>query len=169
MVSFLTKNLATSLVVALTAIGLILHAWYWTELPDRIATHFGIDGSPNQWMSKGSGTLLLVAIQIGLPMLFLGIARLLARLPSEVINIPHREYWLHPERRAASLSHMTSMLGWIAVLIALELLAIVHITFLANRSGTPLNSTLFMVILFAFLLAVFTVAGRSMWHFRLPK
>lgn len=164
-----SRKIAILLVVVLTAFGLCLHAWYWTQLPDRIATHFGIDGNPNDWMSKTNATLLLCSLQVGLPLIFLFIGSTLPKLPSSVINIPNREYWLQPERRSSSISHMNSMLAWIAVLIALEMIAIVHLTFLANRSGTSLDTNLFWVILGIFLLSVFSIAGRSMWHFRLPK
>jgi uncharacterized membrane protein len=164
-----SRNIAIYLVVALTAFGLALHAWYWTQLPDRVATHFGIDGNPNDWMSKANATILLCALQVSLPAIFLFIGWTLTKLPTSVINIPNREYWLQPERRLNSLSRMTTMLAWIAVLIAMEMVAIVHLTFLANRSGTSLDTNSFWVILGTFLLSVFGVVGRSMWHFRLPQ
>lgn len=78
------------------------HAWYWPQLPDRVATHFGIDGQPNDWMSRTSSTLMLCGIQLGLPLFLAGVMSLANRLPDSMINIPHREYWLHPDRRAAT-------------------------------------------------------------------
>ena len=164
-----SRNIAILLVVVLTIFGLSLHAWYWTQLPDRVATHFGIDGNPNDWMSKTNATILLCSLQVGLPLFFLTIGFLLSKLPASVINIPNREYWLHPERRVDTITHMTKMLSWIAVLMTLEMISIVHLTFLANRSGTALNTNLFLVILGVFLVTVFCIAVRSMWHFRLPS
>ena len=164
-----SKNVATLLITVLTIFGLSLHAWYWTQLPDRVATHFGIDGNPNDWMSKTNATILLCSLQVGLPLFFLSIGFSISKLPATVINIPNREYWLHRDRRAETIAHMTTMLSWIAVLITLEMIAIVHLTFLANRSGMALNANLFLVVLGVFLLAVFSIVGRSMWHLRLPK
>ena len=90
-------------------------------------------------------------------------------MQSSKASIPNREYWLHPDRRAETIMHMTTMLSWIAVLITLEMIAIVHLTFLANRSGMALNANLFLVVLGVFLLSVFSIVGRSKWHLRLPK
>jgi uncharacterized membrane protein len=163
-----SRNIAVLTVFGLVAAGLGMQTWYWGQLPDRIATHFGIDGSPNEWMSKANATLLLCGVQVGLPLLLLGIALSLSKIPNSLINIPNREYWLQADRREASLGHMQNMLAWIAVLVAIEINAIVHLTFLANRDGTGLNKGLFVGILLTFLAAIFTIAGTSMWRFRMP-
>lgn len=164
-----SKNIAISLVILLTLFGLGLHVWYWTQLPDRMATHFGVDGKPNEWMSKTNGTMLLCGTQVGLPLLLLLIGSLLPSLPASLVSIPNRQYWLQPERRTDSIAHMATMLAWIAVLISMELIAIVHLTFLANRSGTALDTQSFLAILAIFLVGVFGIAGGSVWRFRLPK
>ncbi len=145
------------------------HAWYWSQLPERVATHFGADGIPNDWMSRTAATVLLLAIQIGLPVFLLGIAWFLPSMPNSTINIPHREYWLAPERRAHSLDHMRTMLAWIAGLSALEIASMSHLAYVANRSDGTLNTLYFGIVLVIYLAAVFAIAGKSMWHFRLPR
>lgn len=164
----LRSNASYALVAILVLIGLALHTWYLPQLPEKIAMHFGADGQPNQWMSKWSGTLLLCCVQVGLPILFLGIGIIIKKLPASTINIPNREYWLHPDRRATTLGHVSKMLAWITVLVSLEMIGIVHLTFLSNRDGKPLNMYWFFTILVFFLAGVFGIAGRSMWRFRLP-
>jgi uncharacterized membrane protein len=156
------------LIAGITLFSLALHAWYWNQLPDRVATHFGIDGRPNDWMNKGSATALLCGIQVAMPLFLFGIGSLLQHIPSSMINIPHREYWLHPDRRQQTIEHVSNMLAWIAVLTALEMMAIGHLTFLANRTGSPLNAPLFLTILGLYLLGVFSLAGRSYWVLRKP-
>lgn len=163
-----SKSVAVMLIAGITLFSLALHAWYWNQLPDRVATHFGIDGRPNDWMNKGSATALLCGIQVAMPLFLFGIGSLLQHIPSSMINIPHREYWLHPDRRQQTIEHVSNMLAWIAVLTALEMMAIGHLTFLANRTGSPLNAPLFLTILGLYLLGVFSLAGRSYWVLRKP-
>lgn len=34
----------------------------WNELPERVATHFGISGEPNGWMNKGPLAAVMVVV-----------------------------------------------------------------------------------------------------------
>lgn len=61
------------------------------------------------------------------------------------------------------------MMGWIAVMSAIFMIIIGHLTFLANLTGSGLDVRFFLVSLGAYLSGVFTIAGRSLWHFRLPS
>ena len=45
-----TLVIVTSL---LTLLPLFAGLLLWNQLPDRIATHFGFDGTPNGWSGKG--------------------------------------------------------------------------------------------------------------------
>lgn len=144
------------------------HAWYWPQLPQRVATHFGADGQPDDWMSRTAATVLLAGLQIGLPLFLLGITQLARRLPDSMVNIPHREYWLAPERRESTLLHMDRMMFAIAALTAIFLFVIVHLTFLANRAATSLDTRAFFVAMAMYVAGVFLVAGFSLRKLRLP-
>lgn len=157
------------ILAGLMLLGVVQHAWYWPQLPERVATHFGIDGKPNDWMSRSASTIVFLALQLGVPVFMLTMTSLAARMPVSMVNIPNREYWLHPERRDATMAHMSLMMTWIAVLTSLFLTAIGHLTFVANKTGDGLNLPLFLSGLITFLIAVFTIAGRSMWRFRMPR
>ena len=157
------------ILAGLMLLGVFQHARYWPELPERVATHFGIDGKPNDWMSRSTSTIVFLALQSGVPVFMLAMTSLASRMPVSMVNIPNREYWLHPERRSATMAHMSLMITWIAVLTSLFMTAISHLTFVANKTGNGLNLPLFFSTLIAFLIAVFTIASRSMWHFRMPR
>ena len=163
-----SKNLAYSILAGLMVVSVVQHVWYFPQLPDRVATHFGADGRPNDWMSRTGSTLTLAGIQLGVPLFLAGVTSLARRLPNSMINIPHKEYWLHPDRREASLAYTGGMLAWIAVMTSVFMILIGHLTFLANKTGTGLNLVLFTTALGSYLLGVFAVAGRSVWRFRLP-
>ena len=55
--------------VLIGAIPLVLGwAWY-DELPEQVASHFGMDGTPNGWMSKNGLLMLIGGFCIVLPLL----------------------------------------------------------------------------------------------------
>jgi uncharacterized membrane protein len=150
-------------------IGLSLQAYYWPQMPERMATHFGMNGHPNGWMSRSAATLFQCVLQAIMPIVFIGIAWSLPRFPNSMINLPHKEYWLAPERRAATLGHMTNMLLGISLAISIFIVVIAHLVFEANRRNEPLPTTPFVVFLILFLATVFSVTGYSIWTLRLPR
>jgi uncharacterized membrane protein len=93
-------------------------------LPDRVASHFGMDGEPNGWMDRG-GYLLLMGIS-GLVLASLAplLAFLTPRLPRNMVNIPHREYWLAPNNVQATTEYLSGFalrIGWLGLLLMLGL------------------------------------------------
>lgn len=164
-----TNRIALLVLIALGVLSLVQNGWYWRQLPARVATHFGIDGEPNAWMDKPNATLLMCAVQIGLPWFLVGVAALTRYLPASMINIPHREYWLHPDRRDATLCYVNSKVMWIAVVATLFMMTICHLTFLANRSGESLQSSWFVFSLLLYLATMFTLVIQILVHFRLPR
>ena len=165
----LSATRASAILVLLTIVSAVQHAWYWPQLPDRVATHWGIDGQPNDWMTRTGATLMLCGLQIGVPLFLAAVTSLASRLPDSMINIPNRKYWLHPDRRSATLAWMNQMLAWIAVLTSLFMIGIGHLTFIANKTGSGLHVGFFVTALGAYLASVFSIAGRSLFRFRLPR
>ncbi len=160
------KAVPRNVFVILLIVGVVVqHAWYWPQLPERMATHFGANGHPNDWMSRTAATLLLAGLQIGIPLFLVFVNALAGRLPDSMLNIPNREYWLSPERKEATLVHMNRMMNWITALTAVFLLALSHLTFLANQNRTDLNLPIFATTLGLFLICVFMIAGYSMTRF----
>ncbi len=160
---------ALTLLFVLTIVSGAQHAWYWPQLPDRIATHWGIDGQPNDWMTRTAATLTLCGLQIGVPLFLVAVTWLACRMPDSMLNIPNREYWLQPDRRAVTLQWMKRMLAWIAVLTSLCMIGIGHLAFIANKTGGGLNVGLFWAVLGAYLACVFSIAGRSLFRFQMPR
>jgi hypothetical protein len=68
--------------------------------PDTVPGHFGADGTPTRWdpTVEFLGTMALVAGGMGL--LFAVLPVLVARTPSSRLNVPSREQWNTPSRRA---------------------------------------------------------------------
>lgn len=164
-----SRQLAYSLLAGLTVFSFAQHAWYWSQLPEKVATHFGIDGQPNDWMSRDSATIVLAGFQVIIPLMLISITSAARRLPDSMINIPNRDYWLTGDRRNDTLAYVSTMMAWIAVMTAAFMSVIAHLTFRANTTGVGLNMPVFGTALVTYLAAVFTIAGFSLRRFRVPR
>jgi uncharacterized membrane protein len=85
-------------------------------LPDKVATHFGAGGQPNGWMSRSEHLILMGALGLGMPLVSVIIALLSRYIPSGMVNIPNRQYWLSPERREQTSRYITRQMFWMASL-----------------------------------------------------
>ena len=104
------------LVAALVAIPLTA-----SVLPPEVASHFGIDGTPNGFMPRGAYLLLMTGLSVGLPLIIVGsLAWRVQRDPNR-LKVPNRDYWFAPERRAQSAAflvvHMTRIGSALIVLM----------------------------------------------------
>jgi uncharacterized membrane protein len=104
------------------------------QLPERVASHFGLDGLANGWMSRGGYVAFVCLIPLGVAAVFFGASALIRRLPAAWVNIPCREYWLAPERRAATAVFLRNRLGWMLCLIVVLFAELHVLTVLANRT-----------------------------------
>ena len=124
-------------------------------LPERVASHFGAEGRANGWMSRPAYLLFTGTFPLCLTGLFLGVGRLVRRLPAAYINIPRKDYWLAPERRAMTEFLIQNRLAGLACLLTLFFGGLHGLTVVANRvtpARLPMDG--FIVLLIAFLLSV---------------
>ena len=72
-------------------------------------------------------------------------------LPVAVINLPHKEFWLSPERRDETLSYLRMWTLWFGCALLAFLLFVMELVFRANLQTPPrLNMAAFMPALFGF-------------------
>ncbi len=90
-------------------------------LPAVVASHFGPGGAANGFMGKGTYEVFMLALVVGVPALVAFSPRLLRNMPPKLVNLPHRQYWLAPERRAATLKSLSSLTLWFAMALAVFL------------------------------------------------
>ncbi len=158
-----TSSLMLFALALLSLVAIGQNAFYWTELPEQVATHFNAAGEPDSWMDKTSATVMLIALQLGLPWMLVGIGRMTRMLPASLINIPNREYWLSDDRREASLAFVQQFVLAVAVTASLFIMVINHLTFVANIRGESLNLPAFVLLLVLYL------AGIALMIFGLRK
>jgi len=132
------KNAVPFIVLGLVCAGyLIFIAGSASLLPERVATHFGGGGEANGWMSRSMDLVFFGGLGVGLPLFFIVLSLAAGLLPARFVNLPHREYWLSPERRAQTRAYISRQMIWMSCLMVLFLAGIHCLTILANRVTPP--------------------------------
>ena len=140
-------------------------------LPDTVASHFDAAGAADGWMPRTGYLVFMLGAIALLPLLLAFVPRLALATAGNRINLPNRDYWLAPERRAATLEYMHTHSARFGVLLA-AFLAYVHLlVVLANKAAVPrLPSVPFVVGLGVFMLCVVLWARGFARRFgRLPR
>ena len=128
---------ALKLLFVLTVLLAVAQAfWHHAHLPLRVATHFDAAGRPNGWMSRDANLGFQAGLALFLGALFGGIGALTRRLPDSMINLPHRDYWLAPERRAATLAWVGSMAHALGIVVVGFFIFVFQQVYAANLTGT---------------------------------
>ncbi len=148
--------------VLLLAVALQI-AYYYPQLPDRVAAHFDAVGRPNGWAPK-EAFLALYALVVALMMaLFVIVPMLVARLPVSLINLPNKEYWLAPERRRQTWLMIRSSLAALGNATVAFVLIVFQLVIHANLSPPPVLSPAMWVLLLALL------AFAAIWTVRFTR
>ena len=97
-----------------TLLGIVvLQAFvYYPQLPAQLASHFDAAGRPNGWSSKSAYFALQAFIVLVLTLCFAALPGWLERAPARLVNLPNKDYWLAPERRASTMARVASALTW---------------------------------------------------------
>ena len=85
-----------------------------SQLPERVATHFDVHGQPNGWMSRDSHLLFMAVFGLVFPWFVPAVLYASRLLPDQFCNLPHRDYWLAPTRRARTLAYLFRHSLWFA-------------------------------------------------------
>lgn len=85
---------------------------YYDAMPPVMASHFDARGVPNGWQTKDAFFTLIAVVTAIAGALVLLVPAIVTRLPLQFVNLPHKDYWLAPERAAASQEFMMKWFGW---------------------------------------------------------
>lgn len=87
-------------------------------LPPLIATNFGVLGDATGYGERNQHLWMMTLLAVGLPLsLGYGLGPLAGR-EGQRLSIPHKAYWLAPERRGATLAAMTTRGKLMATILA---------------------------------------------------
>jgi uncharacterized membrane protein len=128
----LVQWLAVALLVGLVAYALATYH----ALPDRLAVHFGADGTPNGWQSKDEFYLIMAAVVLGLnAFVAFAVPWLTAKLGERWINVLWKRYWFSsPARRAVILAKLATTGALVLVNVNAIYLVVAILVVQANRS-----------------------------------
>lgn len=98
----MTRKLGWAWIAALVAV-VCYFAWTWGDLPDRVATHFDTEGKPNGFMGKGDYLNFFLRFVLMMNVLFGVVYFFTAKIPTQLLNIPWRNYWLANEVQKSQL------------------------------------------------------------------
>jgi uncharacterized membrane protein len=138
-------------------------------LPEVVASHFGASGAANGFMPRAFYIAFMLAFVIGLPVLLVFVTSFAIGSQSARINLPNRDYWLAPERRAQTIRVLRAGIIWFGALLVTFLCYAHWLVVLANEAQPArLAESWFLGGLAAFLLAtliwlkVFVVRFRNL-------
>ena len=124
-------------------------------LPESVASHFGGTGAANGFMSRGGYLVFMLAFGLALPAFMAIVVGLVPRLAPARINVPNRDYWLDPKRRADTLNALSAQGAWLGTLTAAFIAALHYVLLVVNRSLPPqLPADLFWMLLAGFVAAL---------------
>jgi len=150
----------------LAALGFAIHGF--SVAPDIVPVHYGLNGLPDRWGSRLEVLLVYLGIVGVGTVIWLALPELLRRAPPSMINLPHKEYWLAPERRDTATAKLATWADTVGTAVNLLLLALQRVL-APGQAGSPAAPSLAPTLLvLAFL--VFTL-GSCLWlarSYRLP-
>ena len=105
-----------SVLVFFYACFLRLWAWSGSHLPESVATHFNGAVRPDGWMSRSDHQSFMLKFGLLFPLFVVVLCFATRFVPANLINVPHREYWLAPERRKETFDYLFRHSLWFACL-----------------------------------------------------
>ncbi len=147
----------------------VVHAaCYYPFLPNKVASHFGPGGQPDDWSTKEALIGVYAAALAGLAGVLLILGLLLSKLPASMINIPNKKHWLAPDRKAETCSIISGYFFWFANATIVLVMACMDITFRFNLERVQnLNGPIKVAIVSYVVFCVLWAAG-IIWRFRKP-
>ena len=120
------------LFAGLVLVAIVQMGYFYTYLPDTVASHFVTDGVADGWMSKQAFMVAHILCTVFLTLLFIlaGILKLPAA--SKFISLPNRDYWLAHDRRQATELFLSQQARWFIFYTYLFLLMVFQLVINAN-------------------------------------
>lgn len=159
-------------IVSPALLGLVVCAAAFTwlinrGLPDPLASHFDPDGDPDGFMPRGQYIAIMMAVTVCVPLFIATLVNLALARGGTRINLPHREHWLAPERRAETIGFLARQNSSFVTLLVLFMCYAQWLAARANSLTPPsLDAGLFFVGLGVFMACIIVGIVRLVRHFR---
>jgi len=163
------RTVQNNIFILLIGVGILQFLYYWPLMPGRMASHFDGMGNPNGWQSRsgffGFSTAMLVFV-----VLFNSVfPALLHRIPDMLLNIPNKDIWLAPDRRAETLSVVRSRMALFGNALLAFFITTFQLVFQANLTDARRLSSGMWFLLAAYLVFVLVWTIELILKFRRPQ
>jgi len=135
-------------------------------LPNCMASHFDAAGNANGRQSKQAFFTLYAGVTALILVIGFLLPRIIRVLPASLINLPNKDYWLAPERRAETLAFFETQFGWFACALYFLLMCVFAEAMRANLRTPPRMSASVSFLLVGFLIFVVAWSVRFFLRFR---
>ena len=133
----LQRGSASTVLVVLVLLGAVF-VWYTgNRMPNLVASHFGISGIADGFMRRQTYVNFFLGVTVVLPFLVSLPITLVLRNPDAIINLPNRDYWLAPERRAETFEFVRSQMMRFGIGLVLFLCYVHWLIVRANGVSPP--------------------------------
>ncbi len=139
-------------------------------LPDRVAGHFDVLGHANGWTARSTHTALFIFLSVGFSSVVIGLVYAVRFFPSNLLNVPHADYWRSPERFPDVCDYLFGQSFWFGALSALWVAGLHYLIVRGNRLSPPvLDSMAVSVLTMGYAAATLTLIILILRHFnKLP-
>ena len=159
-------RLPNSIFALLVVFGAGQFVYYVPRIPEVLGAHFARGGFVNGWQTKTAFFFTELAMIMLATVVSFGIPRIIAAVPASLINLPHKEYWLAPERRENTLAYIQVWSAWFGCGLLAFLLFVMELVFRANLQTPPkLDNAAFISALLAFFAFDTMLVLRLILHF----
>jgi uncharacterized membrane protein len=147
--------------------GLLMMAYYYPQMPQRMASHFAADGQVNGWQSRDAFFVLMLLVSSASAVVSFLAPRQIAAKANHRINLPNREYWLAPERRGETMRYISAAMAWFGCGILSVLISGTFRAMQANLSPDHrFNSGAMLAVLAGFLAGLLGLLVGLVRHFQ---
>jgi len=131
------RKTAASVFITLCILCAAHAVYYYPQLPEVMAGHFGESGQADGWSAKTDLTAMYFITILFNAAVFMGLGSAIRKLPNWTINIPNRDYWLTGDKREKTLQTMSNWLLWVGSLTMLLFLDMYHQLVRVNLRMAP--------------------------------
>ncbi len=155
------------IIMTISYLASIIQSFYYLpRLPQNVAVHFGGTGVANNWGNRQFLITFDLAVITVLFAMFIAITLLIKHIPSEMINLPDKNYWLSGEKREKTLATIQNILSEFGLATIILLLIIFEIVYRTNVKNLDILLIKPFIPLAFYILYVFIFVYRVLKIFK---
>ena len=165
----ISRTIAIIIFCGLVVLVVVQAVYYYPLLPNMMASSFGPGGQARAWTSKSAFMGVYASVVGVITLIFPAILLVTQKIPVRMINLPNKDYWLAPQRRADTYRSFSSSMMWFGNATLLFILVWMEAMFRTNLQPAWNPSTAFLVTSGSYLAWTLIWTGILLYGFRLPR